>query len=412
MNIQTKESSSTSLNISQLFRLWMAVVLGILAWVGPLSLDMYLPALPSLAKSLNTSTMLSQLSITACIMGLSLGQLFAGLQSDVRGRRVPLLVGLVIFIVSSILCAMTTSIWVFILLRFIQGLSGAVGMVISRAIVRDLYSGKELTKFLTNLSIINGAGPILAPIAGGLLLQITTWRGVFVTLSIVGLFMLTAVFFGIPETLPVERRSKAGFLNSVTTFGVILRDRGFMAYALPIGFVIAAMFAYISASPFVIQNIYGASPQLFSIIFAINGLGIIIGGQITGRLAKRISEAKIFVGGLCLALFGGVSLLLMILIKAELLVILPFIFIIVTSVGILGVAGGSLAMERYGDSAGSASALLGLFMFIFAAIAAPLVGIGGGNTALPMGIIIVVANVSAILSYFILKRRLPISGSV
>lgn len=407
MNIQTKELNSLPIKNSRTFKLWMAVILGVLSSVGPLSLDMYLPALPSLAESLNTSTTLSQLSLTSCIIGLALGQLFAGVQSDVHGRRVPLLIGLVIFFVSTILCAISTSIWVFILLRFIQGLSGAVGMVISRAIVRDLYSGTELTKFFTRLSIINGAAPILAPITGGLLLQVTTWRGVFVALGIVGVFMLTTVFFSIPETLPVQRRSKAGFSNSLTIFGAILVDRGFMVYAMPLGFVVAAMFAYISGSPFVIQNIYGVSPRLFSLIFAINGLGIIVGGQIAGKLAGRISEVKIFAGGLSLALLGGVSLLLMILIEAELLAILLPLFVIVTSVGITNVAGISLAMERYGTSSGSASALLGLFMFIFAAIAAPLVGIGGAHTALPMGVVIVVADVSAILSYIILKRGLP-----
>lgn len=405
VNHRLDSIAASSPPISKSFRLWMAIVLGALSVFGPLSIDMYLPSLPSLAKELHTSASLAQLSLTACLLGLSLGQLLAGSQSDIRGRRFPLLIGLVLYAFSSLLCALSPSIGVLILLRFIQGLAGAAGIVISRAVVRDLYSGTELMKFFALLMLVNGLGPILAPIVGAQLLQITTWRGVFLVLSIVGLAILLAVFFGLPETLPVERRSQAGMLNTLSTYRTLLSDRVFMGYALPQGLVMAAMFAYISGSPFVIQDIYGASPQLFSVFFAINGLGIIIAGQITGKLAGRINGVKLYVSGLILASLGGISLLSVILLGIGLKGILPSLFVVVSSVGVVTTAGSSLAMENYGHSAGSASALLGLLSFIFGAIIAPLVGLGGSNTAIPMGLVIAAVEISSFLFYVILRKQ-------
>ncbi|WP_068966400.1 multidrug effflux MFS transporter [Desulfosporosinus sp. BG] len=404
MNTYQNDFTASTSSVSQSRRLWTAIILGALSAFGPLSIDMYLPSLPILTKDLHTSTSLAQFSLTACLLGLSVGQLVAGSQSDIRGRRIPLLIGLVSYTISSLLCALSPSIWGLILLRFIQGFAGSAGIAISRAVVRDLYSGSEMMKFFSLLMLINGVGPIFAPIIGGQLLQFTSWRGVFLVLSLVGIAMLVTVFFGLPETLPLRRRSQAGLMNTLTTFRVLICDRVFMSYALPQGLVMAAMFAYISGSPFVIQNIFGASPQMFSVFFAINGIGIIIAGQITGRLASRINGTKLFLSGLILASMGGIVLLIMILIGAGLTAILLPLFVLVSSVGIVSTAGSSLAMENYGHSAGSASALLGLFSFVIGAIVAPLVGLGGGNTALPMGIVISVTEVGAILSYALLKR--------
>lgn len=402
----------SSPNIPQSRQIWIVIVLGALSGFGPLSMDMYLPALPSMAKALNTSTSLAQLSLTSCLLGFAMGQIIAGPQSDVRGRRLPLLAGMVVYAVSSFLCALTSAIWILILLRFIQGMAGAAGMVISRAIVRDRYSGSEMTKFFALLTLVSGAGPIIAPIIGGQLLQLTSWRGVFIVLGIVGIVMFLAVLFTLPETLPPQRRSQAGIMNTLSIFGGLIRDPVFMGYALPQGLVTAAMFAYISGSPFVIQDIFGASPQLFSIFFAINGLGLIIASQITGKLAGRIAGTKLYIGGVVLATLGGISLLLMILIGNGLPAILPPLFVVVSSAGIVSTAGSSLALEHYGHSAGSASALLGLLMFVFGAIAAPLAGLGGSNTALPMGMVIAVADVSSLLCYAILRLRTNAGSSV
>lgn len=401
LNRVAKELDSSSLAGSKSRRLWIATILGSLSAFGPLSLDMYLPALPLLADDLHTSTSLAQLSLTACLIGLSVGQLFAGPISDVRGRRMPLLIGLILYALSSFLCAVAPSIYTFVFLRFVQGLAGSAGIVIARATVRDLYSGTELTKFFALLMLING----IAPIVGGQLLEFTTWHGVFVALGLIGAIMLLVVVLGLPETLPVHRRSKAGIGNTLKTFGGLLKDRVFMGYALSQGLVTAAMFAYIAGSPFVFQKIFGVSPQGFSMIFAMNGLGIIIASQITGRLAGKVKETKLFVTGISLAAVGGVALLAMILLQAGLVAVLVPLFFVVSSVGIVGATGFSLAMQNQSKAAGSASALQGLLSFISGGIVAPLVGIGGEGTAVPMGIVIALATLGAILCYLLMIRR-------
>ncbi|WP_245640136.1 multidrug effflux MFS transporter [Paenibacillus dakarensis] len=386
-------------------RLWLILILGALSAFGPFSLDMYLPSLPELAKTMHTTTSLTQLSLTSCLIGLSVGQLFAGPLSDVRGRRLPLIIGMIVYGVASLLCAFSTSIEMLIALRFIQGIAGSAGIVISRAVVRDMYSGSELTKYFSMLMLVNGAAPILSPIIGGQLLKFTSWRGVFIVLMLIGIAMLLAVLFGLPETLSPEKRSKGGVMNTLSTFGALLRDRRFIGLALCQGLVTAAMFAYISGSPFVLQDIFGVSPQTFGLIFAANGIGIIIAGQITGRLAGRVSEQKLFLSGVVLAMIGGSMLLLAIASGAGLGLILPPLFIVVSCVGIVGTAGASLALQNYGHAAGSASALLGLLSYILGALVIPLVGILGSQTAVPMGMVIFGTDLGAVLCYVLLVRR-------
>jgi MFS transporter, DHA1 family, multidrug resistance protein len=386
-------------------RMLMILILGSLSAFGPLSLDMYLPALPALAGDLGTGMSQAQLSLTFCLLGLALGQLLAGPLSDIRGRRGPLLIGLAVYTASSLLCAFSPNIWIFAGLRLIQGLAGAAGIVLSRAVVRDLYSGTELTRFFAMLMLVNGAAPILAPILGGQLLEWTSWRGVFIVLCLVGVIMLLSVWLGLPETLPAGRRSKGGMGQTLSTFRALGRDRQFVGLALSQGLIYAGMFAYISGSPFVLQDLYGASPQQFSLIFAINGLGIILVGQGTGRLAGRFSESTLFVFGLGLALAGGLGLLAAVLWGGGLYLVLPALFLVVSSVGIASTSGTSLAMQKYGHSAGSASALLGLISFIFGGIVSPLVGLGGSGTALPMSIIIAASEAGAVLCYFLLARN-------
>lgn len=201
------KSTTTSLNTNSTSRVRMALILGTLSAFGPLSLDMYLPALPTLADEFGSSTSYAQLSLTACMIGLAVGQLLAGPLSDVRGRRTPLIAGLVLYTIASILCLVSPTMGSFVVLRFIQGVAGAAGIVISRAIVRDVYSGPELTRFFSLLMLINGVAPIAAPIIGGQLLTYTSWRGVFILLSLIGILTLLAVILGLGETLPSNRRS-------------------------------------------------------------------------------------------------------------------------------------------------------------------------------------------------------------
>ncbi|SDC72758.1 MFS transporter, DHA1 family, bicyclomycin/chloramphenicol resistance protein [Paenibacillus sp. CF095] len=399
------KSTTASLNTNSTSRVRMALILGTLSAFGPLSLDMYLPALPTLADEFGSSTSYAQLSLTACMIGLAVGQLLAGPLSDVRGRRTPLIAGLVLYTIASILCLVSPTMGSFVVLRFIQGVAGAAGIVISRAIVRDVYSGPELTRFFSLLMLINGVAPIAAPIIGGQLLTYTSWRGVFILLSLIGILTLLAVIFGLGETLPSNRRSSGGLKQTLITFRQIAGDRQFMGYALTQGFVAAGMFAYISGSPFVLQKLYGVSPQMFSVCFAINGLGIILASQVAGRLAGKVSETRLLIAGLLTAALGGTSLLIAILAGGNLISVLIPLFLVVSSVGLVNTASFALAMANQEKSAGSASALIGVMTFLFGGIVAPLVGLGGEGTAVPMGIVIGCADLGALVIYFLMVSR-------
>lgn len=383
--------------------LTLAAILGSLGGFAPLSIDMYLPALPHLAEDLNTKQSLAQLSITFFLFGLVIGQLIVGPISDSKGRRKPLLIGLAIYAVSSLCCVFTTSIEIFVALRFIQGLSGASGIVLSRAILRDYFSGRELTKIFAMLSLIQGAAPVLAPVLGGVILFFVPWKGVFVFLTFVGLIMFFIVLFKLPESLDESMRTKGQLKQTLSTFKYLLFERSFIGFALAIGFLSVMLFAYISSSSFVFQNVYGVSAQMFSVIFAINGVGIVIGSQIAGRLVGRFSELKLLAFGLSMSFVGTIMLFIMLSIQAELYFVLPPLFIAISTIGIVNTTGQSLALQKQGKVAGSASGLMGVLQFTLAGSLSPLTGLGN-NPAVSMGIVMVCGSILAILIYFFIIR--------
>ncbi|WP_242698044.1 multidrug effflux MFS transporter [Bacillus sp. SD088] len=384
---------------------WMVLILGLLTAFGPLSMDMYLPALPTVTEDFQTSASFGQLSITACLIGLAMGQLIFGPLSDIKGRKRPLLVTLTIYVVASLLCAYSANIWIFIGLRFVQGFSAAAGIVIARASSRDMYTGKDLTKFIALLALVNGAAPILAPLFGGAVLNWLSWRAVFVILFAIGLLIFFAVTFTLPETLPKANRRQGGMLETVQTFHVLLKDRVFMGIALAQAFVTMSMFAYISGSPFVLQNLYGFTPQQFSIMFAINGVGIILAAQITGRLADKIEEARLLQWGVLCSFIGSLLLILSVLFSLSLWILLFALFLIVSSVGIVNTTSFSLGMQRQGEVAGSASAFLGILPFGGGALVSPLVGIAGDQTAVPMAVTIFICSLLAFMIYYVFVKR-------
>lgn len=228
-NEQAKQDLNTA-TYSKSFKL--VFLFGLLAAFGPLTIDMYLPAFPELTHELKASTSMVQLSLTACLIGLAFGQLFVGPVSDVRGRRKPLIIALGLYSFASLLCALASSIWVFVALRFVQGVAGAAGLVISRACVRDLYSGPALTKFYSLLMLVAGIAPILAPVIGGQLLQVFPWQGLFVVLGLLGAGMLLFVLLGLPETLPVECRIKGGLKHTWTVFSRLIKNKSFVGLVL------------------------------------------------------------------------------------------------------------------------------------------------------------------------------------
>jgi DHA1 family bicyclomycin/chloramphenicol resistance-like MFS transporter len=375
------------------------VVLGMLSMFGPLSLDLYLPALPELADDLDASASAAQLSITACLVGLAVGQLVAGPLSDRLGRRRPLIVGLVGFMLASVACALAPSAAILVVLRFVQGLAGAAGLVISRAIARDLYSGRALMIFFSRLILIAGLAPVIAPILGGQLSLIMSWRGIFGVLAGFGAVLLLAGWLGLKETLPPERRIVGGFGKTLHGYNTLLHDRFFVGCALSSGLAGASMFAYISGSTFVLQRIYGMSPQGFSFVFGAISFALVIAAQVGGRLALRWPLTRVLGFGLAVNLCGAASLLATVIIGLPLGVLIAALSVMVSAVGLIFPTANALALADYPDLAGTASSLQGLSQFVFGAVAAPLVGIAGERTALPLGIVTTTASLCAIASF-------------
>ncbi|MCE9939914.1 multidrug effflux MFS transporter [Serratia liquefaciens] len=385
-------------------RLVYALVLGLLASLGPLCIDLYLPALPEMAGELNTSTTTAQLSLTAGLLGLGVGQLIFGPYSDKLGRMRPLLLSLALLLFASLWCALAPNIDQLLIARLLQGLAGAGGAVISRAIARDLYSGHELTRFFALLMLVNGLAPIVAPVLGGAMLQFMDWRGIFGVLAGIAVLLFTLASLKLSESLPAERRSQGGILAMLQSLGGLLTQRQFMGLCLTQGFVMAGMFAYIGASPFVLQQIYGLSPQMFSLCFAINGVGLIISAQISSRLSIHWGERKVLKGGLTLAAISSLLLLLAASLHAPLVLLLVPLFFSVAVIGIVGPTASSLAMQSQGDKAGSASALIGVSMFALGACSVPLTGLGG-TSSVSMALTIVGCYAIAILLFKLLVRK-------
>ncbi|PAF33451.1 multidrug effflux MFS transporter [Paenibacillus sp. 7516] len=383
----------------------LALLLGLFSTLGPFTIDMYLPAFPEIAATFNTNASLVQFSLTACLLGLGAGQLLMGPLSDAYGRRTPLMISMAAYIICSLACAYAPNIGLLILFRFTQGFSASAGIVISRAIARDLYSGHELTKFFSLLLLVGNLGPLAAPIAGSGVLSFTTWIGVFISLSVLGVFLWAMTKWRLKETNPPERRVAPNFKLQLRNYGQLLRDRKFVGYMLAQGIMTAGVFAYVAGTPFIYQNIYGVTPTVFAILFASNGISLIIGSQLVGRLAQRISEQTLLLSGLWLALVASIAALLVTLAHGPLFALVIPLFFFVCSIGITSTAAFPLAMESQAKSAGSAAALLGVVPFLLGALVAPLVGIAGEDTAVPLGLTLLGTSIVAIITYFVLVRK-------
>ena len=385
-------------------RLGYAITLGLLAALGPLCIDLYLPALPALARDLQTSTATAQLSLTAGLLGLGAGQLLFGPMSDKFGRVGPLLLSLVLLFIASVGCAMAQTIDQLLLARLFEGLSGAGGAVLSRAIARDMYSGHELTKFFALLMLVNGLAPIGAPVLGGALLTVLDWRGIFMTLAAIAVLLLLLSRFKLKETLPPERRSQGSLFSAWAALGQVIMHRPFMGFCLTQGFMMSGMFAYIGASPFVLQEIYGLSPQAFSFCFAANGIGLVIASQTSARLCPLWGEYRVLKGGLTLAFIASSSLVLLGISGAPLPLVLVALFFTIASNGVIATTASSLAMQSQGHRAGSASAVIGVTMFTLGAITVPITGIGG-TSVLNMTATIFSCFMLAILMFLLLAKK-------
>ncbi|MEU2514277.1 multidrug effflux MFS transporter [Streptomyces syringium] len=394
--------------------LLFTLVLGGLSALPPLSMDMYLPALPEVTDSLRSPAATVQLTLTACLMGMALGQLVVGPMSDKWGRRRPLLAGMMIYVLATAVCAFAPTAELLIAFRLIQGLAGAAGIVIARAVVRDLYDGVAMARFFSTLMLISGVAPVIAPVIGGQVLRLTDWRGVFVVLTVVGVLLTLVVWRLLDETLPPGRRQTGGLGEALRTMRGLLADRVFTGYMLTGGFAFAALFAYISASPFVVQDIYGASPQTFSLLFGVNSVGLVLVGQINGKvLVGRVSLDKALAAGLAVVTLASVALLLMtagVFGKSGLLPVATGLFVLMSAMGLTLPNTNAQALMRSRDAAGSASALLGTSTFLLGAIASPLVGIAGSQTAVPMAVVQVACACAALGCFLGLCRPFARGG--
>ncbi|MEV7784698.1 multidrug effflux MFS transporter [Streptomyces sp. NPDC088106] len=371
--------------------LLVTFLLGGLTAVTPLAMDMYLPALPEVTRSLHAPAATVQLTLTACLAGMALGQMVVGPMSDRWGRRRPLLVGLAIYVVATALCAFAPTVELLVACRLAQGLAGSAGIVIARAVARDLYDGVALARFFSTLMLISGVAPILAPLIGGQVLRVTDWRGVFVVLTVLGLLLTLAVWAKLPETLAPAERHSGGVGEALGSMRRLLADRAFTGYMLVGGFAFASLFAYVAASPFVMQEIYGASPQTFSLLFGLNSIGLMIMGQVNGKiLVGRVRLDRVLGLGLAVVVVAAVALLLMslgVFGETGLVPVAAALFVLMSAMGITMPNTQTLALMRTRHAAGSASALLGTTSFLIAAIASPLVGVGGEDTAVPMAVV-------------------------
>lgn len=381
--------------------LGLALLLSMLSMLGPLNIDMYLPSFPMIARDFGTSASLVQLSLTSCLLGLAVGQIVIGSISDAKGRKKPLLISISLFSIASLICAVAPNITILVIARFLQGFTAAAGVVLSRAVVRDVFSGKELTKFFSVLMSINAFAPLIAPMLGGaiLLLPFAEWNTIFYTLSIIGLFVVVLMASRLKESLPPEKRTPSSIGHSLRTMGSLFLDRSFIGYALTVGFIHGGSFAYVAGTPFVYQDIYHVTPQVFSILFGINGIAIILGSFSIGRLSDKFSVRGLLRVAVTIALSATTILLVMTIVQGPLATIVIPIFIFMFSIGMVVTSAFTLAMKNQGHRAGSASALVGMFPLVIGSIVAPLVGINE-TTAVPMGTILFVSSLIGFVVFF------------
>ncbi|WP_251453836.1 multidrug effflux MFS transporter [Microbacterium sp. Marseille-Q6648] len=383
----------------------LPALLLLLTVFGPISMDLYLPALPALTIELAATTSVAQLTVTACLIGLAAGQLIAGPVSDRFGRRGILLVGIVAYIVTSALCALSPSIELLILARLVQGLAGGVGIVIATAAGRDVFSGRALTRFYGSLTVIGGFAAIVGPLLGGLLNTFTDWRGLFVFLAVIGVAILVAALIGFGETLPSGRRTSGGLARTLRDYRTLLADRVFLGAVLNQGFLYAALFAYLAGSTYVLQDIYGLSPQWYAAAFGLNSAGHMLFGYLAGRTAERWSIAGTLAVGVAVTGLGALGLLVAGLSPMPLWVVIASLFALSSGVAMTAPPATTLAMTDYPQMAGTASSLLGMVRFGFGGIAAPFVGVAGALSILPLGLTTTVAVLLAAASCLLLIGR-------
>jgi DHA1 family bicyclomycin/chloramphenicol resistance-like MFS transporter len=376
--------------------------------IAPLATDMYVPAFPLVGRDLGASATQVQLTLTTFFVGMALGQLVGGPASDRIGRRVPLLVSLAVLTAASAVCALSPTIAVMMLARLVQGFSGGWAMVIARSIVVDLTRGAQLVRAMNMVAGVSGIAPIVGPLIGGVILQFSHWRVSFWVVAALAALMFVAVAAGVAETLPADKRHGGGLSHIAGTTAAVLRHRSFVGYLLVFGSSMGMIFAYVATSAFVLQSMNGLSPMVYSIDFAFNAVGLTVATLAAARLANRVSTRKVVGAGLAAGAVAGVVLLVgAIWFGMPLPVALVGFFILMTAQGLVGPNAGALASDAVPEHPGTGSALLGFLQWCMAGVIAPLAGLGGAETAVPMAAIVTVLAVTCVVALRILVRPEP-----
>lgn len=354
------------------YLLYLYIFLGALAAFPPLVTDMYLPALPAMTIDFNASPSTIQLGLAMCIIGLAVGQLMFGPLSDKYGRKTMLGAALVLFLVSTVACIVSPNIECFNLCRFFQGLGGAGGVVLSRSVATDCYSGRELAKTLAIIGAINGIAPVTAPVIGGLFAESIGWQGIFWILFGVGVLLLV-IYLPFKESHPAELRYRGGFGSLLKQSATLLRNRAYMKYVILFGLTNGVLFGYISSASFILQNDFGLSELSFGVVFAINSIAIGTGSMVSLKFGNLLTAARVGAGAM---LFCAIALMVSYLIGGGLWGYEIFVFLTLFCVGILFPSTTTMAMTEGKEAIGWASAIVGATGFLFGGVVTPLVGMG------------------------------------
>jgi DHA1 family bicyclomycin/chloramphenicol resistance-like MFS transporter len=377
--------------------------------IAPLATDMYVPAFPRVAGDLTASATQVQLTLTTFFVGMALGQLIGGPVSDQRGRRRPLLVAILVMTAASIACALTPTIGLMTAARLVQGFAGGWAMVVGRAVIVDLARGAQLVRVLNVVAAVGGIAPIVGPLLGALILQLSHWRVSFWAVAALGLAMTVAVLIAVPESLPPERRHGGGLRSFVASGRIVLGNREYVGYVIVAGAAMAALFAYVATSAFVLQSMNGLSPVAYSIDFAANAAGMTLAALVAARLAGRVPTRKVILAGQLAALAAGAAMLVGALwFDTPLLVALVCFFVLMTAQGLMIPNGGALASAAVPDHPGTGSAVQGFVQWIAAGTIAPIAGLGGEHTAVPMAVLLIIGTATSLAGLLFVAR--PVRG--
>ncbi|ELR5013588.1 multidrug effflux MFS transporter [Campylobacter upsaliensis] len=379
-------------------------ILALMSSIAPLSTDMYLPALSQVKQSFETSEFLTQLSLASFFIAFALGQLIYGPLSDVFGRKIPALVGIFLFMLSSLFCVIIDNIYVFIILRFFEALGGCAGVVIARAIVNDLFELKEAASIFALMMVFSALAPMLSPSFGGFLIEYFSWHSIFATLFGLGILLFLLIFFALKESAPHLKRQKFSHKETLKSYRFVLKDKPFILYVSCASLVLAAMFAYITGSSFVFINFFGLSERDFGLLFGLNALGFVIFANINAKMVRKIDSEKILFYALIIMLISTLILFVNSLIEPNFWLFELSIFTSIALLGFIAPNTTTLAMARFKDHSGTASAVLGTSQFALAGVISFIVSAVGANTPVILALVMLICVMLANGLYFAMKR--------